>query len=104
MAEPYLPNEEFVQNLRRALLFGQVNRDLLKSGTGVNLQGNAAYPASEFFVENFKRAVGTGTVSNSEISSPSTIVNVDTYAPADASFVLECNRAGASGQLADIVT
>ena len=102
--DPYLPNEEFVQNLRRALQFGQVNRDLLKSGTGVNLQGNAAYPASEMFVANFQRAVGTGMVTNAEIANPSLITNIDTYAPADASFVLECNRAGAFGQLATTVT
>jgi hypothetical protein len=102
--DPYLPNEEFVQNLRRALQFGQVNRNLLKSGTGVNLQGNAAYPASTMFVENFQRAIATGTITNAQIANPSLITNIDTYAPADASFVLECNRAGAFGQLATTVT
>ena len=102
--DPYLPNEEFVQNLRRALQFGQVNRDLLKSGTGVNLQGNAAYPASAMFVENFQRAIATGTITNAEIADPSLITNIDTYAPADASFILECNRAGAFGQLATTVS
>jgi len=102
--DAYLPDSDFVENLRRALLFGQVNKNLLKSGTGVNLQGNAAYPASTYFVENFQKAISTGTITQAEITTPSTITNVNTYAPADSSFVLECNRAGAFGQLTSSIT
>ena len=103
MSNPYLPNEEFVDSLRRALVFGQVNVNLLASGTGANLRGSAAYPASEFFITNFKRALATGTITNAQISNPSLIDNIGTYAPADQSFVLECNRAGAFGQLTSLL-
>jgi hypothetical protein len=103
MSNPYLPNEEFVDNLRRALVFGQVNVNLLASGAGANLQGASAYPASEFFIANFKRALATGTITTGQIANPNLIENLGTYAPADSAFVLECNRAGAFGQLTSLL-
>jgi len=101
--EPNLPNIEFLQGLRRALKFGQVNRNLLKFGVGADFAGNGPCPASEMFVENFKRAIDSGLITNAELANPSLITNIDTSAPADSFFVLECVRAGAFGQLTNII-
>jgi hypothetical protein len=86
------------------LLFGQITRDQLRGTTGENLQGSSAYPASDEFVRNFQRAVENGQVTNAQIADPSLIESVDTYARASNAFVLECNRAGAFGQLVTTVT
>ena len=104
MSEPTQANVEFVSQLRRALQFGQITRDQLRGTTGENLQGSSAYPASDEFVRNFQRAVGSGQVTNAQIADPSLIESVDTYARASNAFVLECNRAGAFGQLVTTVT
>jgi hypothetical protein len=104
MSEPTQANTEFVSQLRRALLFGQITRDQLRGTTGENLQGSSAYPASDEFIRNFQRAVGNGQVTNAQIADPSLIESVDTYARASNAFVLECNRAGAFGQLVTTVT
>lgn len=102
--EVILPNEEFTDNLRRALVFGQVNRAMLLNGDSTKLYGNAKYPASDIFILNFRRAIDTGTVTNAQIAAPNTITGLGTYAKADESFVLECNRAGLYDQLDGIVT
>jgi hypothetical protein len=86
------------------LLFGQITRDQLRGTSGENLQGSSYYPASEDFVRNFQRAVGSGQVTNAQIANPSLIESVDTYARANSDFVLQCNRAGAAGQLVTTVT
>ena len=104
MSEPTQANIEFVSQLRRALLFGQITRDQLRGTAGENLQGSSAYPASAEFVRNFQRAVEIGQVTNAQIANPSLIESVDTYARASNAFVLECNRAGAFGQLVTTVT
>ena len=104
MSEPTQANTEFVSQLRRALLFGQITRDQLRGTTGENLQGSSAYPASAEFVRNFQRAVDIGQVTNAQIANPSLIESVDTYARASNDFVSECNRAGAFGQLVTTVT
>ena len=104
MSEPTQANIEFVSQLRRALLFGQITRDQLRGTSGENLQGSSYYPASDEFVRNFQRAVGSGQVTNAQILNPSLIENTDTYARANNRFVLECNRAGAAGQLVTTVT
>jgi hypothetical protein len=104
MSEPTQANIEFVSQLRRALKFGQITRDQLRGTSGENLQGNSAYPASNEFVRNFQRAVDIGQVTNAQILNPSLIGDVGTYAPASRDFVLECNRAGAAGQLVTTVT
>jgi hypothetical protein len=85
-------------------LFGQITRDQLRGTSGENLQGNSMYPASNEFVRNFQRAVASGQVTNAQIANPSLIQSVGTYARASSDFVLECNRAGAAGQLATTVT
>jgi hypothetical protein len=85
------------------LKFGQITRDQLL-GTGDNLQGNSGYRASDEFVRNFQRAVGSGQVTNAQIANPTLIGDVGTYTRADNSFVLECSRAGAFGQLNTTVT
>lgn len=104
MSEPTQANVEFVSQLRRALLFGQITRAQLRGTSGENLQGSSYYPASEDFVRNFQRAVGSGQVTNAQIANPSLIESVDTYARANNDFVLQCNRAGAAGQLVTTVT
>jgi hypothetical protein len=104
MSEPTQANIEFVSQLRRALLFGQITRDQLRGTAGENLQGSSAYPASDEFIRNFQRAVAIGQVTNAQIADPSLIESVDTYARASNAFVLECNRAGAFGQLVTTVT
>ena len=104
MSEPTQANVEFVSQLRRALLFGQITRDQLRGTSGENLQGSSAYPASDEFVRNFQRAVEIGQVTNAQIANPSLIESVDTYARASNDFVLECSRAGAFGQLVTTVT
>lgn len=104
MSEPTQANIEFVSQLRRALLFGQITRDQLRGTAGENLQGSSAYPASAEFIRNFQRAVEIGQVTNAQIANPSLIESVDTYARASNAFVLECNRAGAFGQLVTTVT
>ena len=104
MSEPTQANIEFVSQLRRALLFGQITRDQLRGTSGENLQGNSYYPASNEFVRNFQRAVASGQVTNAQIANPSLIESVGTYARANNDFVLECNRAGAAGQLTTTVT
>jgi len=86
------------------LLFGQITRDQLRGTAGENLQGSSAYPASDEFIRNFQRAVAIGQVTNAQIADPSLIESVDTYARASNAFVLECNRAGAFGQLVTTVT
>jgi hypothetical protein len=86
------------------LLFGQITRAQLRGTSGENLQGSSYYPASEDFVRNFQRAVGSGQVTNAQIANPSLIESVDTYARANNDFVLQCNRAGAAGQLVTTVT
>jgi hypothetical protein len=86
------------------LLFGQITRAQLRGTTGENLQGSSYYPASDDFVRNFQRAVGSGQVTNAQIANPSLIESVDTYARANNDFVLQCNRAGAAGQLVTTVT
>jgi hypothetical protein len=104
MSEPTQANIEFVSQLRRALRFGQITRDQLRGTTGENLQGSSAYPASDEFIRNFQRAVAIGQVTNAQIADPSLIESVDTNARASNAFVLECNRAGAFGQLVTTVT
>ena len=104
MSEPTQANIEFVSQLRRALLFGQITRDQMRGTAGENLQGSSAYPASDEFIRNFQRAVEIGQVTNAQIANPSLIESVDTYARASNAFVLECNRAGAFGQLVTTVT
>lgn len=104
MSEPTQANIEFVSQLRRALLFGQITRAQLRGTSGENLQGNSMYPASNEFVRNFQRAVDIGQVTNAEILNPGLIGDVGTYARAGSDFVLECNRAGAAGQLVTTVT
>ena len=104
MSEPTQANIEFVSQLRRALLVGQITRDQLRGTAGENLQGSSAYPASDEFIRNFQRAVAIGQVTNAQIANPSLIESVDTYARASNAFVLECNRAGAFGQLVTTVT
>lgn len=104
MSEPTQANIEFVSQLRRALLFGQITRDQLRGTAGENLQGSSMYPASADFILNFQRAVGSGQVTNAQIANPSLIESVDTYARANNDFVLQCNRAGAAGQLVTTVT
>jgi hypothetical protein len=104
MSEPTQANVEFVSQLRRALLFGQITRAQLRGTSGENLQGSSYYPASDDFVRNFQRAVGSGQVTNAQIANPSLIESVDTYARANNDFVLQCNRAGAAGQLVTTVT
>lgn len=104
MSQPTQANVEFVSQLRRALLFGQITRAQLRGTSGENLQGSSYYPASEDFVRNFQRAVGSGQVTNAQIANPSLIESVDTYARANNDFVLQCNRAGAAGQLVTTVT
>jgi hypothetical protein len=104
MSEPTQANVEFVSQLRRALLFGQITRNQLRGTSGENLQGSSYYPASDDFVRNFQRAVGSGQVTNAQIANPSLIQSVDTYARANNDFVLQCNRAGAAGQLVTTVT
>jgi hypothetical protein len=104
MSEPTQANIEFVSQLRRALLFGQITRNQLRGTSGENLQGSSYYPASDDFVRNFQRAVGSGQVTNAQIANPSLIQSVDTYARANNDFVLQCNRAGAAGQLVTTVT
>ena len=104
MSEPTRANIEFVSQLRRALLFGQITRNQLRGTSGENLQGSSMYPASAEFVRNFQRAVGSGQVTNAQIANPSLIESVGTYARASNDFVLECNRAGAAGQLVTTVT
>jgi hypothetical protein len=86
------------------LIFGQITRAQLRGESGENLQGSSAYPASAEFVRNFQRAVDIGQVTNAQIANPSLIESVDTYARASNDFVLECNRAGAFGQLVTTVT
>jgi len=86
------------------LLFGQITRAQLRGTSGENLQGSSYYPASDDFVRNFQRAVGSGQVTNAQIANPSLIESVDTYARANNDFVLQCNRAGAAGQLVTTVT
>jgi hypothetical protein len=104
MSEPTQANVEFVSQLRRALLFGQITRAQLRGTSGENLQGSSYYPASDDFVRNFQRAVASGQVTNAQIANPSLIQSVDTYARANNDFVLQCNRAGAAGQLVTTVT
>ena len=104
MSEPTQANVEFVSQLRRALLFGQITRAQLRGTSGENLQGSSYYPASDDFVRNFQRAVRSGQVTNAQIANPSLIESVDTYARANNDFVLQCNRAGAAGQLVTTVT
>jgi len=104
MSQPTQANVEFVSQLRRALLFGQITRAQLRGTSGENLQGSSYYPASDDFVRNFQRAVGSGQVTNAQIANPSLIGSVDTYARANNDFVLQCNRAGAAGQLVTTVT
>jgi hypothetical protein len=104
MSQPTLANIEFVSQLRRALKFGQITQSQLLGTSGENLQGSSAYPASNEFVTNFTRAVRSGQITNDQISNPSLIGDVGTYARASNDFVLECNRAGAFGQLISIIT
>jgi hypothetical protein len=80
MSEPTQANIEFVSQLRRALLFGQITRDQLRGTAGENLQGSSAYPASDEFIRNFQRAVAIGQVTNAQIADPSLIESVD-YLP-----------------------
>jgi hypothetical protein len=104
MSEPTQANIEFVSQLRRALKFGQITRDQLRGTAGENLQGSSAYPASNEFIRNFQRAIAIGQVTNAQIADPGLIGDVGTYTRADNGFVLECNRAGAFGQLVTTVT
>lgn len=104
MSQPAQANIEFVSQLRRALLFGQITRNQLKGTSGETLQGSSMYPASADFIRNFQRAVASGQVTNAQIANPSLIENVGTYARASNDFVLECNRAGAADQLSTTVT
>jgi hypothetical protein len=104
MSEPTQANIEFVSQLRRALKFGQITRDQLRGTAGENLQGSSAYPASNEFIRNFQRAIAIGQVTNAQIANPGLIGDVGTYARASNDFVLECNRAGAFGQLVTTVT
>ena len=86
------------------LAFFLHTRDQLRGTAGENLQGSSAYPASAEFVRNFQRAVDIGQVTNAQIADPTLIGDVGTYTRADNGFVLECNRAGAFGQLVTTVT
>lgn len=104
MSEPTQANIEFVSQLRRALKFGQITRNQLRGTSGETLQGSSMYPASAEFVRNFQRAISIGQVTNAQIADPTLIADVGTYARAGSDFVLECNRAGAAGQLVTTVT
>lgn len=103
MAEVLNANLEFIDNLKRALVWNQTNHTALTTGDITKLGAAAYMPASEFFVTNFVRAVETNAVTNAQIVDPTLITDIGTNAPVDQSFVDECTRAGLFGQLAGVV-
>lgn len=103
MPEPINADLEFVDSLKRALVWGQTSYTDLKDGNPSKLQ-NAAYdPASEYFVDNFLRAVNSGQVTVAQIQDPALFTNIGTNSPADQNFVNDCTRAGIFSQLASVL-
>jgi len=103
MPSPLKADLEFVDSLKRALFYGQTDINALVYGDISKLQNAAYMPASQYFVNNFVRAINSVQVTGADLQTPSSITELSTNAPADQDFVDDCTRAGLFGQVASVI-